>query len=202
MTQPSVYSRSQVIDAAFELIRGKGWGAVTTRAIASKLGSSTMPIYSHVQSVGELEKELRSKARELLKKYQQNPYTDQALLNLAFGYVIFARDEKNLFRFLYLDQPNQIDLTNGKGLKESFFLEFGADSAEAKALRELKSEGQDVLIRYTWFFTHGLAMLVNSGAAGSNSNQAIMRILMNAGEAFYLWSLQNKGGNVNGKNKQ
>lgn len=187
MRQPSVYSRDQIVDAALELIREKGWSRVTTRAIAQKIGSSTMPIYSHVRSVKELEKELRVKAPEIQKSFQQRPYSEHVLLNLAFGYVVFARDEKNLFRFLYLESPDQLDLENGEGMKESFFLEFGEDSEEGRALKELKSSGQEVLIRYTWIFTHGLAMLVNAGTFGSNSNQSIMRFLMNAGEAFYLW---------------
>ncbi len=197
MSQPSVYSRDQIIDVAFDLVREKGWSAVTTRAIAKKLGSSTMPIYSHVQSVEELEKELRIKARQLQKRFQQHPYTEHALLNLAFGYVVFARDEKQLFRFLYLDSPEQMDLANGEGIRDAFFLEYGEDSEEGRALMEMKSSGQESMIQYTWIFTHGLATLVNAGTIGSNSNQIIMRFLMNAGEAFYLWGSQKEGGNEN-----
>ncbi len=190
MKQPSVYSYSQIIDAAFELTREKGWSAVSTRAIARKLGSSTMPIYSHVRSVEELEKELRLKARQLLRDYQQQRYTEHALLNLAFGYVVFARDEKNLFRFLYLERPNRFDLEDIEGMKESFFEQFGEGSEAGKALSELKASGQEVLIQYTWIFTHGLAMMVNSGAFDSYSDQVLLRYLMNAGEAFYLWGIK------------
>ncbi len=194
MNQPSVYSREQIIDAAVELIREEGWNKVTTRAIAKKLGSSTMPIYSHVRSVEELEKEVRLKARELLKAYQREKYTEHVLLNLAFGYVVFARDEKNLFRFLYLESPDRLDLENGEGMRESFLTEFGEESEEGKALKELKSSGQEPVIQYTWIFTHGLAMLVNAGTFGSNSNQSIMDFLMNSGEAFYTWSIQKEEG--------
>ena len=199
MRQPSVYSREQIVDAALELVREEGWSKVTTRAIAQKIGSSTMPIYSHVRSVKELEKELRVKAREIQKSFQQHPYSEHVLLNLAFGYVVFARNEKNLFRFLYLESSDQLDLENGEGMKESFFLEFGEDSEEGRALKELKSSGQEVLIHYTWIFTHGLAMLVNAGTFGSNSNQSIMRFLMNAGEAFYLWGIRQEGGDESGE---
>jgi len=198
MKQPSVYSRSMIVDTAFELIREEGWGAVTTRAIAKKMGSSTMPIYSHVQSVEELKKELRIKARELQKSYQQHPYTEHVLLNLAYGYVVFARDEKNLFRFLYLEAPDEINLENGKGMREAFFMEFGEGSEEMKALLELKKSGQENLIKHTWIFTHGLATLVNAGTFGSNSDKTIMQFLKNAGEAFYTWDMQKEGGKDNG----
>lgn len=197
MNQPSVYSREQIIDAALALVREAGWSKVTTRAIAKKLGSSTMPIYSHVRSVQELEKEVRLKVRELLKACQREKYSEHVLLNLAFGYVVFARDEKNLFRFLYLESPDRLDLENGEGMRESFFMEFGEDSEEGKALKELKSSGQEAVIQYTWIFTHGLAMLVNAGTFGSNSNQTIMSFLMNSGEAFYTWSIQKaEGGSI------
>ncbi|UNC92984.1 TetR/AcrR family transcriptional regulator [Candidatus Contubernalis alkaliaceticus] len=196
MIQPSVYSYAQIIEAAFELIREQGWSAVSTRAIAKKLGSSTMPIYSHVRSVDELEKELRIKTRGLLKEFQQRQYTEHTLLNLAFGYVVFARDEKNLFRFLYLQNPEKIDSEDTSVIKESFFLEFGEDSAAGKALLEMQESGQDALVQYTWIFTHGLAMLVNSGAFDSSSDQAILRFLMDAGEAFYMWGINQDKGNT------
>ncbi len=187
MKQPSVYSYEQIINAAFELIREHGWQGVTTRAIAKKLGSSTMPIYSHLKSLEELEKELRAKASSLLKEFQQRPYTEHTLLNLAFGYVVFARDEKHLFRFLYLDRPRRLDLGAMSEMKNTFFSEFGVESAAGRALLELKKSGQEALIQYTWIFTHGLAMLVNSGALASNADQVILEYLKNAGEAFYLW---------------
>ena len=190
MKQPSVYSYPQIIEAAFQLLREQGWSGVSTRAIAKKLGSSTMPIYSHVRSVEELEKELRIKAHDLLKKFQQRQYTEHALLNLAFGYVVFARDEKQLFRFLYLDKPEKLDTEDMSGMKNTFLADFGKDSTEGRALLEMQESGQEALVQYTWIFTHGLAMLINSGAAGSSSDKAILRFLMHAGEAFYLWGIK------------
>ncbi len=196
MKQPSVYSREQIISAALELVRENGWKKVTTRAIAKKLGSSTMPIYSHVRSVEELENEIRLKARQLLKAYQRKKYSEHVLLNLAFGYIAFARDEKKLFRFLYLESPSQLDLENGAGMKESFLAEFGEDTEEGIALKELKISGQEAVIQYTWIFTHGLAMLVNAETIKTDSDQSIMQILMDAGEAFYTWGIQKEeGGN-------
>jgi AcrR family transcriptional regulator len=187
MIQPSVYSYDQIIDAAFELTRELSWQGVTARAIAKKLGSSTMPIYSHLKSVEELGEVLQEKANNLLREYQQRPYTEHTLLNLAFGYVVFARDEKQLFRFLYLDHPRKLGLNTKSEVKDAFFSEFSAESDAGKALLELKESGQETLIQYTWIFTHGLAMLVNSGALGSISDQVILDYLKNAGEAFYLW---------------
>ena len=188
MNPPSVYTYSQIVDAAFDLLREEGWDAVSTRAIAKRLGSSTMPIYSNVSSVDELETELRTKTRDVLKEYQGRPYTEEVLLNLAFGYIVFARDEKHLFRFLYLDRPEELNDESGSGMRDMFLEDFGEDSAVAEALSQLDDASQKVLIQYTWIFTHGLAMLVNSGAIGSTTDEHIRGLLMDAGEAFYLWA--------------
>ena len=186
MIQPSVYSRNQIIETTFQLIREQGWSAVSVRAIAKKLGSSTMPIYSHMGSLEELENELRRKAQERLKEFQQRQYTEHALLNLAFGYVVFARDEINLFRFLFLEKPKKLDLEDGTEMKDSFMADFGEHSEAGKALAALQEAGQETMIQYTWIFTHGLATLVNSGALGACSDPVILRYLQDAGEAFYL----------------
>ena len=188
MIQPSVYSRERIVDAAFELIREEGWSAVSARAIAKRLGSSTMPIYSHMKSIDELEKDLRAKTRVYLRDFQHRTYTEFALLNLAFGYIVFARDERNLFRFLFLDRPDPIASGDLSGMKDLFFSEFGENSDESKALSDISPTRQEALIRYTWIFTHGLAMLVNSGALGEVSDDTILTFLKNAGEAFYIWA--------------
>lgn len=200
MIQPSVYSYSQIIDTAFELIREQGWRAVSARSIAKKLGSSTMPIYSRVKSVDDLEKDLRVKARDLLKNYQLRKYTDEILMNLAFGYVAFARDEKNLFRFLYLEKPEKVDLERMSGMKESIVNEFGNDSDVVKALNVFHESAQEDMIKYTWIFTHGLAMMINSGALEHDTDKDILGHLKAAGEAFYMWKImQNNIGNENGR---
>ena len=186
MIQPSVYSYSQIIDTAFELIKEQGWRAVSARAIAKKLGSSTMPIYSRVKSVDDLEKDLRIKARKLLKDYQLRGYTKEILMNLAFGYVSFARDEKNLFRFLYLEKPEKVDLERMSGMKESIINEFGKDSEVVKALDVFHETAQEDMIKYTWIFTHGLAMMINSGALENDTDEDILDHLKAAGESFYM----------------
>lgn len=185
--QPSVYSKSQIITAALQILREQGWNGVSARAIAKKIGSSTMPIYSHVQSMEALEKELRREALEILKSFQTHPYTEQPLLNLALGYVIFAREEKKLFQFLYLEKPEGSEWGAQTSMKDIFWNRFGQESEEGKALAQLEPLKQEALVRYTWIFTHGLATLAHSGVLDTVSKSVLLEYLMDAGEAFYQW---------------
>ncbi len=186
MSQPVTYTKDKILDAAFALVREHGWAAVTARAIAQQLGSSTMPIYSHLTSIGEVEQELRGKARTLLREFQRSRWTEDTLLNLAFGYIVFARDEQQLFRFLFLERPEILEQGVLSEMSHLFASEFGDEGAEYAALAALTPAGHEALIQYSWIFTHGLAVLVNSGALGKCSDGTILNLLRNAGEAFYL----------------
>lgn len=105
MTQKAVFSKQMIVETAFELTHAEGWQAVTARNIARKLSSSTMPIYSGWKSMVGIEQEVRRRAESLMVEYQRKAYTADQALNAAFGYVTFARDERHLFRFLYVDRP-------------------------------------------------------------------------------------------------
>lgn len=188
MKQPKVFSRQQLITAALDIIRESGRGALTARSLAKKIGCSTMPIYSNMKSIGELEEEVREQVRLLLKDHQRKEYTPEPLLNLAFGYITFARDEGQLFRFLYQESEGGVapKLTD---FRSRFFQDFGPESPEGKALLEMDPDAQENLILNTWIFTHGLAMLVNSGTYLPEDEEILSR-LRAAGEAFYLQELR------------
>jgi AcrR family transcriptional regulator len=107
MTQKAFFTREAVLSAVFEMTRESGWRSVSARSIARRLGSSTMPIYSSLKSMADIERETRALADELLRKYQARPVSGNPALDMAIGYVAFARQEANLFRFLYLDAPER-----------------------------------------------------------------------------------------------
>jgi AcrR family transcriptional regulator len=193
--QPSVYHRDDIIEAAFSLLRERGWQALSVRKVAERLGASTMPIYSHVRSSQELERELRKKGRQLLVSYQRGSYTEDPLLDMAFGYILFARDEKYLFRFLFLDSSADELPVDFSGMRDHFAQEFSEalpENGEGDGpLKELSSAAQDELMRNSWIFTHGLATLINAGALGDCSDADVLEYLRSSGEAFYLRARMN-----------
>lgn len=187
MPQPCVYSPEQILDAAFALLREHGWKQLSVRAVARRLGSSTMPIYSHVHSMEELGMRLRDRTLALQQGYQTRPRTGDVLLDLAVGYVLFARDEKHLFAFLYLDGPGPPP-EPAFSPREEFRATFGDESPPVQALAGISPGIQDTLIRYAGIFTHGLAMRVYAGHNGAPSDDTIQECLRDAGEAFALWA--------------
>src|SRR4030043_1200955 len=97
----SSFTKDAFIDAAFKIVRTKGWDNLTARSLARELNCSTMPIYSYLKSMNNLYEELRKKAVDLLINYQTTPRTGQIFYDMGVGYILFAKQEKNLFRFLH-----------------------------------------------------------------------------------------------------
>jgi AcrR family transcriptional regulator len=185
MTQKAVFTKESVIEAAFTLTRQKGWAGVTARNIARKLGSSTMPIYSSMKSMDEIEIEVKARAEELMLEFQRRAYTENPPLNLAVGYVTFARDERNLFRFLFVDRPTEPSRaakgTGGNALKLDQFL---AGTQPTHLVDQAPTAMEDPRILKSWIFTHGLASMVSSGVLDL-PDEKIRTLLMESGAAFF-----------------
>lgn len=98
MPPKSKFKKEDIINAAFNVVRKKGMQKLSARAISEELGASTMPIYSYIESMAALEEEVIKKAMDLHLQYMTTPRTGDPGLDIGFGYIRFAREEKHLFR--------------------------------------------------------------------------------------------------------
>ena len=89
------FTKDDIVDAAFNIVREQGWEALTQRSIAQKLNASIGPIYSYLKSMTNLEEAVIEKAYELLLHYMINTRGNDGLASPSFGYVLFAKTEKN-----------------------------------------------------------------------------------------------------------
>ena len=58
MPPQKTFSREEVIEAAFALVRKHGVRALSARKVASRLHTSTSPIYGHFKSMKKLKQEI------------------------------------------------------------------------------------------------------------------------------------------------
>jgi AcrR family transcriptional regulator len=188
------FTKEKIYEAAFAILKEKGWAQVSARSIAKALEASTMPIYSTVDSMEEVEKELKARTIKMMHEYQLGQYTDNPFLNSALGYILFARDLPHLFRFLYFERPEPI---SGKELNElkkrlpKELRELAVDYFRKKAPCDLNE-----VTLYNWVFTHGLAVLLYSGVLTNLTDEEIVSMLENSGNAFFkLENMKKKGSN-------
>lgn len=182
MAQRPRIDKESIVLAALALLREGGWAAVSAREIAARLGSSTMPIYSVMGSMERLRAECDKAARALFEAAIRRPCTGKEALDLAAGYVAFARDEPRLFGFVLA----------GIATQPSFVIDIQGDTDGNPAIprqldlimRRLMDLGHchDSATR-SLIFAHGLACLSSSGVIDVDDAE-IIRQLQAAGAAF------------------
>lgn len=105
MPRKARFSEQDIIDAAFAVIRENGVAALSTRAVAKRMGGSTMPVYSFMKSRQHLDDVLVAKALDLLSAYQTQKRTGDLFIDMGAGFILFAKEEKHLFKYIY-DERN------------------------------------------------------------------------------------------------
>lgn len=152
-------SKEQIIDAAVDVLRDDGFSAINVRSVAKKLGCSTQPIYFSFRNMEELKAALTERAiqmhtqrvRDSLRIHEGN---DSRYSSYGMGFVKFAAEEKQLFRWLYLEGeqlgPYQNDVLTSEVISV-ITEEFGYEEDVARRFH------QDMV-----YFTYGLAILANT----------------------------------------
>ena len=103
-------TKQMVADASFEVIRASGHENLNARTIAEYLGCSTQPVLYSFKTVDEIRETAYETADRYHTEFIMPKETDEnPMLALGLNYVRFAKEEKNLFRFLF-----QTDKFGGK----------------------------------------------------------------------------------------
>ena len=135
---------------------------LTARAIALELRSSTMPIYTCVSSMREIEEAIVKRAWRVLQSYQTKPRTGDVFIDMGLGYVLFSKDEKFLFKCIHDEKYGDI---NTRYSEENFALSMQR-MADYPLTKNLPPESMQKILFHGFLFSHGFASLLNS-AMGS-----------------------------------
>ncbi|HNY66041.1 MAG TPA: hypothetical protein PKM41_11435 [Deltaproteobacteria bacterium] len=181
MPAKSKFTAEDIINAAFEIARSVGEENCSARAIAQRLKSSTMPIYSCLNSMRELEEAVLKKAIDVLIEYETRKRTGDVFLDMGIGYIMFAKNEKHLFRMLFLSEKR-----GSKGNARKRFREYvlGALMNALSGFEPLEGFSEDQkmgLIDRMWIFCHGLAMLLNNSIIDDIDEKQVSELLLDMG---------------------
>ncbi len=187
------FSRDDVVRAAFEVVQqvgiDQGLKVLTARRVAERLGASTAPVYSYFDSMAELSREVVKNARALYVEYISRSYTDQPLLNMGVGTVLFAREQRELFlrsMFFEKDEIRDIARTQQAAFQKSV--------ARDPRLAGLSPRQVEALVLQMWIFAQGLATLACFDLAGKMSRESIVDTLSESADAFIDAALQEMPG--------
>jgi len=114
MARRKQFTADDIFETAFQIVRKKGMEKLTARAVAKMLGSSTMPIYSSVNSMREVEESVVTKAWDILRQYQLVSRSGDIYTDMGLGYVLFSKEEKHLFKCIHNEKYDNINSACGE----------------------------------------------------------------------------------------
>ena len=184
MSTKKTFTREDIVEAAFRLVRKHGKKKLSAREIAKELKSSTMPIYSSVNSMKELEVEVRQKFTELFLQYATAAWTGDPQIDPSFGYIQFAKDERQLFRIMFFDDTED-EVATYKEYKQLVTEILEKQLEKPSEFRALNQEQQQRIREKMEIFIHGLACLINSERFDGEREEYIINLLHEVNTLFF-----------------
>lgn len=134
-------TREMIVEAAFEIARTEGMENVNVRTVSQKLGCSTQPVMYHFAKVEELKRAVYERTDAFHTEYLMNVPDPQEgiMLGIGLNYIRFAREEPQLFRFLFQSGyaaghslPDMIDAPSLEPILSAMGQEMELDMASAR----------------------------------------------------------------------
>lgn len=150
------FTREEIRDAALNLVRQDGLSALTARSLAAKLGCSVKPIFGLFRNMEEVGQEVLLAANALYQSYIKKdmaegiypPYKASGM-----AYIRFAREEKELFKLLFMRDRSGEKITDGmeelRPLLEIIQKNTGFSESEAYQFH-----------LEMWIYVHGIATMI------------------------------------------
>lgn len=97
--------KEAILNSAIEFVRKNGASKLNARSLATFMECSTQPIYSNFENMQALKLEIIKKAEQIQKQKVSEYFNHQDITKYkayGMGFVKFAKEEKELFKLLYM----------------------------------------------------------------------------------------------------
>ena len=167
-----VYTKDQILKAAYDVISTEGFSKFTARNIAKKMGISTQPIYLEFKNMQDLKNTLvETVMKDLHENVFPKPHTGNELIDLGINYINFARENRNLYVSLYVDEYG------GGELMHQFSYDYFKNLVKRDPAYSHLNEDQIALLHEsTWITVSGIASLMSSGIINPTEEEIIKLI--------------------------
>ena len=160
MPPKAKFTKREIVEAAVGITREKGIAAVTAREVGAALGVSSRPLFTYFDSVDDLKKEVYLFAEELYKEYVGRGLKMKIpFLGVGQLYLLFAREEPELYKYLFLTPPDGIKGGAAAALKAS--QDLVRDSITKTY--NMDADTADKYFRDMWIVAYGFTTLIVTG---------------------------------------
>ena len=157
MPRKFLFTRDEITQAALELVRERGAQALTARSLAERLCTSSKPIFGLFRNMEDVRGAVIASAASRLDQLTRAemaagrypPYKASGM-----AYIRFAREEKELFKLLYMrdrsqEAPSEDEREAVRPLLQVIMKNTG-----------LSEERAYLLHAEMWIFVHGVASML------------------------------------------
>lgn len=156
MPRSFMFTKEEILNAALDLTREKGIAAVTARALGEKLGTTSRPVFSHFENMADVQKGIIGAANALYGRYLEEDMRSGKYPPYKAGgmaYIRFAREEKELFKLLFMR-----DRTNEEKTEQSPETEQMTEIICRQV--KISKERAQMFHLEMWAYVHGVATMI------------------------------------------
>ncbi len=158
MPPKAKFTKEEIVEAAFHIVKTDGFEALTSRALGSRLGSSARPIFTVFQNMDEVQQAVIDAAKALYKEYvDRGLMWEHPFKGVGTQYILFSIQEPKLFQLLFMtEQPGVPDLSGVLPLIEESYEAILLSIQNDYGINEFFAKK---LYYHLWIYTHGIATL-------------------------------------------
>ena len=152
-------TKEEIVGASVDIVRRSGAQALNARSVAAALGCSTQPVFSNFAAMEELHLAVVEQADALCREYiRQETEKGEFPAYKASGmaYIRFAKEEKELFKLLYMRDRRGEAIPEGDDLN---------DQMEGIVHENTGLDGESAKLFHLemWAYVHGIAVMFATG---------------------------------------
>lgn len=156
MPRDFMFTKEEIINAALSLTREKGFSAVSARTLGEKLGASSRPVFGRFENMEEVKTAIIAAANELYQAYRKKELESGKYVPFkasGMAYIRFAREEKELFKLLFMRDRSKEELKSYADEKDELVGLVGRQV-------DLNKDKATMFYLEMWVYVHGIASMI------------------------------------------
>ena len=160
MAPKNKFTKEEMAEAALRVVRAKGIDGLTAKTMADELGTSTQPIFTAFGSMDAVRQAVYAAAVRIYDGYTSAGLKERIpFFGVGMQYIRFAREEPELYRFLFLTRAQDQECSAMKTMEHLRELV----RPTLVNIYHITAEEADVYFRNLWFVVHSLSTLIVTG---------------------------------------
>ncbi len=160
MAPKNKFTKEEMVNAAMRVVRIKGIDGLTAKTLADELGTSTQPVFTAFGSMDTLRRDVYTAAVRVYDNYTETGLHEKIpFFGVGMQYIRFAREEPELYRFLFLTRTQDQEYSAMKSMQHLQELV----RPTLMNVYRISTEEADIYFRDLWFVVHSLSTLIVTG---------------------------------------